>query len=462
MKDKQLTLIRGKHLVTVNANDEIFEDGLVAVEGDRIIDVGPYQALAEKYRNAEHAKRLDYPQGMILPGLVSNHTHTDQCLMRSIGCHLSMEDWVVKVVYQMGTQMGREENYDAARLNMLEMISNGTTCFADSHFVNYAKDGVDGIAQAMAEMGMRGYLSRGTINEHPYPGIPDSIIEDVELVREEAIRCIETYHRSQNQRIRVSVEPICVTDCSEEMMLMLYGLAEQYDTMFQIHAVETYPELCTVRGQYGYGEIEYLERRGMLSERTLLIHSIWISAAEKMLIAQRRAKVNHNPVGNMLLGDGVAPILDLLALGVDVGLGVDGSASNNNQDMVETMKTCALLHRNASLDAKALTAYQVLKLATIGSAKTLHWDDEIGSLEPGKKADLIVVDLTSPAMTPDIAPVNNFVFAGNGRDVSTVMIDGQLIMDKRIFLQADADEIIARANRSARRMAKAAGVYKYI
>ena len=455
------TFIRGKQVITVDSKDTILNDGLVVVEDDKILEVGAYADLKPKYQDVP-GEWVEFPNGVILPGLVCSHTHMDQSLMRGIGCHLPMEQWVTNVVYRMHSKMGRQENYDAARLNMLEMISTGTTCFADSHFVNHFKDGVDGVADAMIEMGMRGYLSRGTIDLHPYPGVPDSIIESVDFVEKEAVRCIETYHNTQNGRIRVSVEPVCVTDCSLDMMKMLYGLAETYDTMFQIHAVETYPEFCTVKGQYGCGEIEFLDRNGMLSERTLLIHSIWITPKEKVLIAQRKANVNHNPAGNMLLGDGTAPIPDLVAMGVNVGLGVDGASTNNSQDMIETMKLGALLHRNSTLNAGVFTAYDMIKMATIGSARAIGWADEIGSLEVGKKADLIVVSTDSPAMTPSLANINNLVFSSCGRDVDTVMIDGRFVMKNRKMLFVDEKEILTRATQTAQRVAEETGVLHLI
>lgn len=455
------TFIRGKQVVTVDFNDTVIDDGLVVVEDEKILEVGAYDTLYSKYRGVQ-GRWVEFPDGVILPGLVSSHTHMDQSLMRGIGCHLPMEQWVTNVVYRMHSKMGREENYDAARLNMLEMISTGTTCFADSHFVNHFKDGVDGIADAMIEMGMRGYLSRGTIDLHPYPGVPDSIIESVDFVQKEAVRCIESYHNTHNGLIRVSVEPVCVTDCSLEMMKMLYAVAEEYNTLFQIHSVETYPEYCTVKGMYGCGEIEFLDRHGMLSQRTLLIHSIWINAKEKVLIAKRKANVNHNPAGNMLLGDGTAPIPDLVAMGVNVGLGVDGASTNNSQDMIETMKIGALLHRNSTLDAGVFSAYDMIKMATIGSAKAIGWADEIGSLEKGKKADLIVVSTSSPAMTPRLANINNLVFSGNGRDVDTVMINGKFVMENRKMLFVDEQEILERATKTAQRVAEETDVIRFI
>ena len=209
-----------------------------------------------------------------------------------------MEQWVTNVVYRMHSKMGRQENYDAARLNMLEMISTGTTCFADSHFVNHFKDGVDGVADAMIEMGMRGYLSRGTIDLHPYPGVPDSIIESVDFVEKEAVRCIETYHNTQNGRIRVSVEPVCVTDCSLDMMKMLYGLAETYDTMFQIHAVETYPEFCTVRSvRLRRDRIPGSQRSCSASARLLIPLHLDRPPRKGPDRVSAKANVNHNPAG---------------------------------------------------------------------------------------------------------------------------------------------------------------------
>ena len=213
---------------------------------------------------------------------------------------------------------------------------------------------------------------------------------------------------------------------------------------------------------YDNGEIEFLDRHGMLSPRTLLIHSIWITPKEKVLIARRGANVNHNPAGNMLLGDGAAPIPDLIAMGVNVGLGVDGASTNNSQDMIETMKLGALLHRNSTLDAGIFTAYDMIKMATIGSAKAIGWADEIGSLEAGKKADLIVVSTDSPAMTPRLANINNLVFSGNGRDVDSVMIDGRFVMKNRQMLLVDEREILSRATQTAQRVAEETGVLQLI
>jgi len=453
--------IRGKYVLTMNSKDEFIKDGIVVIKGDKIEDVGPSKSLIEKYKDVE-GEWLEYPKGVVMPGVVTAHTHLFQSLMKGVGCNLNLDDWVTKVIFPMGMAMGKKESYDAGRLNMIEMISTGTTCFADSHYIIHDPENFDGLAKAVEETGIRGIICRATQSMKYHPDVPDEVIEDAETACIETEKCIEKYHNTLNGRLRVGVEPITPIDCDEEMITKLYKLAEKYDTLFQMHVAETLGELTVVKNTQGMGIMEYLDSLGVLSSRTLLIHSIWISAKEKLLIAKRKANVSHNPLANMIVADGIAPIPDLLTLGVIVGIGVDGAASNNNQDMFEAMKTCALLHRINTLDASVLDAYDVLKMGTIDGAKAIGLDHEIGSLEVGKKADVIVVGTNSIQMTPDVATIANIIFSGNGRDVDTTIIDGEVIMKNREFLNIDVEEVINEANKSAAKMVEEARVFENI
>ncbi|WP_432664826.1 amidohydrolase [Wukongibacter baidiensis] len=453
--------IRGKYVLTMNSKDEFIEDGLVVIKGNKIEDVGPSKPLIEKYKDVD-GEWLEYPKGVVMPGVVTAHTHLFQSLMKGIGCNLNLDDWVTKVIFPMGVVMGKKESYDAGRLNMVEMIRTGTTCFADSHYIIHDPENFDGLAKAVKETGIRGIICRASQSMKYHPDVPDEVIEDAETACIETEKCIKKYHNTLSGRLKVGVEPITAIDCSEEMIISLYELAEKYDTLFQMHVAETLGELTVVKNAKGMGIMEYLDSLGVLSNRTLLIHSVWISSKEKSLIAKRKANVSHNPLANMILGDGIAPVPDLLSLGVTVGIGVDGAASNNNQDMFESMKACVLLHRINTLDASVLNAYDALKMGTIEGAKAIGLDNEIGSLEVGKKADVIVVDANSIHMTPDVATIANIVFSGNGRDVDTAIIDGKVIMKNREFLNIDLEEVIEEANKSAAKMAREAKVFENI
>lgn len=450
MEDKYLFL-KGCKIVTMNNEDEIIDNGVIVTRNDRIDFVGTEADACKKYEGI-HYELMEYDKGMILPGLVTSHTHLFQSLMKGIGCTLNLDDWVTKVIYPMSMMMDFTDCYNAARLNMAEMLRTGTTCFADSHYIVQKDENFDGMAAAAKETGIRAILCRATQNMKYHPDVPGEAIEDTKTALEKTEACIRKYHKSENGRIRVGVEPITPIDCNKETIRGLFALAEKYDTLFQCHAAESIGELTIVKNAQKMGIMEYLNSLGVLSKRTMIIHCIWISAKEQQLLADTNTNVSHQPLANMILGDGIAPVPELLSRGVNVGIGVDGAASNNNQDMIESMKAAALLHRVHTLDAGVLSAYDVLKMGTMGSAKCLGLDKEIGSLEVGKKADIIVVDTNSLHLTPAVDPVANMIFSGNGRDVDTTIVDGNVLMKGKRFTQLDEQEIIDRAVQSAEKM----------
>ena len=454
--------VHGRYVLTVNKKDDFIDDGLVVIKNDRIEAVGPYKELVDRYKHCQ-GEWLDYEDGLVMPGLVTNHTHLYQALMKGVGSNLCLDDWVIKIIYPMALAMDKNDFYDIVRFNIQEMISTGTTCFCDSMYHQHNLDNMDGIAAAVKDMKMRGIIVRALQSQNFDERIPDAAAEsDFDITERESRRIIKQYHNTENGRIRVGLEALSPYDCSEEAIKKLYKIAEECDVRFQMHVAEAVSEKIRIRSEHNMGVIEYLDSLGILSERTLLIHSIWVTSDEIKLIAARGAKVAHNPVSNMLLADGICRVPEMLASGVNVGLGVDGAASNNNQDMFETMKTFVLLHRVNELDASVFTPYDAIKLATIESARTIGWDDEIGSLEPGKKADLIVVKTNSCFIGPTIDVVTNVVFSGNGRDVDTTIIDGNVLMKNRQFTEFDAEEIFKRGNSCAHRIASKCDIMKVV
>ncbi|MFQ9891961.1 MAG: amidohydrolase family protein [Emergencia sp.] len=449
-KEKYL-YIKGQKLVTMNSSDDIIDHGVVVVK-DNIIDFVGTEREAEKKYAPDECEFLKYENGLILPGLVTSHTHLFQSLMKGIGTTLNLDDWVTKVIYPMSMAMDKNDCYNAGRLNMAEMIRTGTTCFADSHYIVQKDENFDGMAEAVRATGIRAILCRATQNMKYHPDVPTEAIEDDETALRKTEMCIKKYHNTENGRLRIGVEPITPIDCTETTIKGLFALAEKYDTLFQCHAAESFGELTTIKNTKNQGIMEYLNSLGVLSARTMIIHCIWISAMEQQLLSDTQTKVSHQPLANMILADGIAPIPELISRGVTIGMGVDGAASNNNQDLFECMKAAALLHRVNTLDAGVLSAYDVLKMSTMGSAKCIGLDQEIGSLEVGKKADIIVVDNHSLHLTPAIDPIANIVFSGNGRDVDTTIIDGRILMKDKKLVCLDEQEVVDLANISAAKM----------
>ena len=401
---------------------------------------------------------MDYKDSVIIPGLVCNHTHLFQILFRGLGENLTVSDWVTDMIFPLSTFMGEEEAYLAGLLAQMELIRTGSTCFADSHYIHVDKKSIDGLAKSVEETGMRGMLVRATQNIKFSPLVPDVFMEDYDTVERETVRCIETYHNKLNGRLKMAPEAINLMDCDEKMLRLIYELSETYGTGFHMHTAESVDEVAVVRATTGLRPIEYLNDMGLLGPKTLLAHCVWITPKEQKMLADTGTKVAHNPVSNLMLGDGIAPIPELLELGVDVGIGVDGAASNNSQDMFEAMKFCLLQHRANWIDASIIKPEDVLEMATIQSAKTLRMEDEIGSLEEGKKADITICGTNQIQMTPNVKPISNLVMSTNGFNVDTVIIDGKIVLENKEFTKINKNEIIEQANKKIDEMIKKAGL----
>lgn len=456
-------LINGGLVFTMNETRDVIDGGAVLIK-DNIIEKVGKKAKVEEFvaKHNIEAEIIDCEDSVIMPGLVCNHTHLFQVLYRGLGENLTVSDWVTNMIFPLSTYMGEEEAYLAGLLAQMELIRTGTTCFADSHYIHVDKRSMDGLAKSVEETGMRGMLVRATQNIKFSPLVPDIFLEDYDVVERETVRCIETYNNTLNGRLKMVPEAINIMDCDEKMLILLYELSETYDTGFHMHTAESVDEIAVVKATKGLRPIEYLDKMGLLGPKTLLAHCVWITPREQKILADTGTKVAHNPVSNLMLGDGIAPIPELLELGVDVGIGVDGAASNNSQDMFEAMKFCLLQHRANWIDASIIKPEDVFEMATIQSAKTLRMEDEIGSLEPGKKADITICGLDQIQMTPNVKPLSHLVMSANGFNVDTVIIDGEIVLKDKEFTKIDKDEIIDRANKKIREMIKKAGLEELI
>lgn len=430
-------LITGGTVLTVNETNELFEDGAVFIEHGRIADVGDPAALNAKYPNAE---RLDATGQVVLPGLVNLHLHSG--LIRGTAEDMPVFEWLTKYVDPKHRALTEELAYAAARLSYAEGILSGTTCVMDMYRFMHR------CAEAADQLGVRATLAPYVVDK---PGMDyfESLEKNERLVRE--------YSGAAGGRIQVWFALEHLTYCTEGAYRQAAELAAKYGTGIHTHGEESIEMARRLHRETGRWPVELFYDRGILGPRTVLAHCVWLQPEEMELLAKTGTSVAHCPVSNLKLASGIAPIKELLDLGVNVGIGTDGVKENNNLDMLEELKFVPLLQKARLLDATAVPAETALRMATIDGAKALGLDHEIGSLEVGKKADLIVVDFRKHHLTPIIRgkynnAVSNLVYAASGSDVSHVFVEGRPLMKDRKLLTADAEQIRLEAQEAAEKL----------
>ncbi|MFA7382437.1 MAG: amidohydrolase [Desulfurivibrionaceae bacterium] len=414
-------------ILTLDPDNTVVEDGAVAIAGDTIVEVGERAPLAGKYRGVE---QLAQPHGLVMPGLINSHTHAAMACFRGLADDLPLMTWLTQYIFPAEAHLNGELVYHASLLSMAEMIKSGTTSFCDMYLFAGA------VARAAADSGMRGWLGE-VLYDFPSPnyGAPENGIAYLEELFAE--------YRG-HPLISITVDPHAVYTCSPELLTRLKGVAEKNGAAYVIHLSETKDEVKDCLARYGKSPVMHLDSLGILDGQVIADHCVVLTEAEIGLLAERGVRVAHCPESNMKLASGVAPVPDLLAAGVTVGLGTDGSASNNDVDLFGEMDSAAKLHKVHRLDPTVMSAETTLRLATMGGAALLGAQSLIGSLEPGKKADLIVLDMNKPHLTPMYSIPSHLVYAVNGSDVVHSVINGRVVMRDRRLLTMDEDAVLRK------------------
>jgi 5-methylthioadenosine/S-adenosylhomocysteine deaminase len=431
-------LIINGTVVTMDTHGTCIEDGAVALKAGRIAGVG----TAADFRSWTAGEIIDARGGLILPGLVNAHTHLPMSLFRGLADDLPLEQWLNEHIFPAETGHIDALNVRlGARLSMAEMLLGGTTTFCDGYFL------ADAIAQAVAEVGLRAVLGQGVI-DFPAPGVPDP---------EQKIQVAETFVAQWQGRcalIQPSIFCHAPYTCSARTLQDAKAAAARQKVIFQIHLAETQAEARQCRKIHGCSPVQYLHRLGLLDQRTLLVHAVWVDCADIAVLARSGARIAHCPESNMKLASGVAPIPDMLAAGLAVGLGTDGCASNNDLDMWSEMDMAAKLHKVHRLDPTVMDAAAVLRMATIEGARALGLDGQIGSLEPGKQADLVIIDMDRPHLTPLYDPHSHLIYAVHAADVRHVMVAGRTLVRDHALLTIDLESLLDQARRTGRKIKK--------
>jgi len=437
-------LIKNGFIITIDQKRSIIKDGGLAIEGNKIVDLGKTDEISKKYS----ANKVIDAKGMaILPGLINTHTHLFQTLMKSLGDDMKLFDWWPKVIGPLSVNLKKESCYYAALAGCIELIKSGCTCTLDNHYPFPIPGLADECIKAFVDIGIRAVEAMGSQDrDKPYFPIPKELIMDTEEAIKENTKLIEGWHRKANGRINVWPGPGAPFTCSDELLEKAYELSKKYSVGITMHLHESKDEVSRWKEETGYTPIQYYDKKiKFLDSNLLAVHCVWLEDEDIKVLAKHGIKVSHNPISNMYLASGISPIPKLLSSGITVSLGVDGAASNNNQDMFELMKTTVLLHKVSSLNPLAITAEKVLEMATIDGAKALGLESEIGSIEIGKKADIVLIDLKSFNMVPLNRIVSQLVYCGKSFNVDTVIIDGKIVMEKRVLKTINEAEAIEKA-----------------
>jgi 5-methylthioadenosine/S-adenosylhomocysteine deaminase len=408
----------------------VIENGAVAIIGQRIVAVGSSAEIARRYTSM---RMINAAGKVVMPGLINTHTHVPMVLFRGIADDLLLPEWLQKYIFPAEAKNVDEEFVRwGTRLGCLEMIRGGTTTYVDMYYYE------DAIADETAKAGMRGVLGE-TVLDFP---APDNKTWDA------AMSYAEKFVKKWKGHALIvpAIAPHAPYTVSTDHLKQTHAFSQRLGVPLVIHIAEDPSETKTIKERYNASSVAYLESLNFLDNRVIAAHMVWPTTEDIKTLAARDVGVAHCPQSNMKLAAGAAPVPQMLKAGVNVGLGTDGAASNNDLDMWEEIDTAAKLHKFVSKDPTTLNAKQALELATIGGARAIHLDKEIGSLEAGKRADLIIVGMDSDHQTPLYNVYSHLVYATKASDVQTVLINGKMVMQNRRVLTIDERSVRAKAN----------------
>jgi 5-methylthioadenosine/S-adenosylhomocysteine deaminase len=430
-------IVTGGTVVTMDGARRILEDGAIAVKGDSIQAVGPQTEIKAKYSATQE---IDARGKLVLPGFINGHTHAPMVLLRGLKDDVTLDVWLKNYIFPAEARNVNEEFVRwGTRLAAAEMIRSGVTTFVDMYYFE------DAIAEETKAAGMRGILGESWLD---FP-VPDNKNEV-----EAAAYSEKFLQRWQGDSlIHAAVAPHSIYLCSPKTLHDAQALAQKYRAPILIHVAEIKKELDDSLAQNKATPVEYMERLGLLGPDVIAAHCVWVKESDSELLAKHQVGCVHNPSSNMMLSSGVAPVIEERAAGVAVGLGTDGpSGSNNDLNLMEEIDLAAKLQKIIKMDPRALGAKAAVEMATIEGARAVHLDKQIGSLEVGKKADMILLNLDVPNAVPMYDVYSQIAYALKASDVQTVMIGGRIVMRDRRLLTINEREVLAKAREYGRKV----------
>ena len=422
-----------KNALILNPNDFENKQQSLLIKDDLIAEIAPQidESKADKIIDAEGK--------ILLPGLVNTHTHLSMTLFRGVADDLALDTWLNDNIWPLEANLNGDYCYIGALLGAVEMIKSGTTTFSDMYF--YMED----VARAVDEAGLRAVLSYGMIDFGDAERRESEIKENLDL--------FNSCNGMADGRIKVFLGPHSPYTASEDLLIKVRELADEYNMGIHIHVSETEKEINDVSEEKGLRPFEYLDKIGFLGPDVVAAHCVWLSDEEIEIIKKRGVKVSHNPCSNMKLASGISPVSKMIENDICVSIGTDGASSNNNLDLIEELKIASLLQKVSTLDPKVLTSDEAIEMATIKGAEALGLDSEIGSIEVGKKADIILIDTNEANMVPDSTSLSsNVVYSANGSNVDTTICNGKILMENKKLTVLDEEEIYDKAKQAIKEL----------
>ena len=425
-----------KNALILNPNNFENKKQSLLIKDDLIAEI------AETIDEGNVDKIIDAEGKILLPGLINTHTHLSMTLFRGLADDLSLDSWLNDHIWPMEANLNGDYCYIGALLGAVELIKSGTTTFSDMYF--YMED----VARAVEDAGIRAVLSYGMID------FGDAEKREAEI--EENLQLFKSCNGMADGRIKVFFGPHSPYTASEDLLIKVRELADEYNMGIHIHVSETEKEINDSLDEKGLRPFEYLEKIGFLGPDVVAAHCVWLSDEEIEIIKKHNVKVSHNPCSNMKLASGIAPVSKLIENDICVSIGTDGASSNNNLDLIEELKTASLLQKVSTLDPKVLTSDEAITMATIKGAEALGLENEIGSIEVGKKADIILIDTNSANMVPDSSSLSsNVIYSANGSNVDTTICNGKILMENKKLTVLDEQEIYDKAKKAIKELKEA-------
>lgn len=418
-------LIKNAYIVTmvspISKADLLIENGIIT-------EIGMIDHTADRV--------IDASGKVVMPGLINTHTHLAMSVFRGYADELELMDWLSQKIWPVEKKLTEKDVYWASMLSMIEMIQSGTTTFNDHYFMESE------VARAAVEIGMRACLTNSVIGAG----------EEAEAALEAEKKLYENWNGASNDRIRVMVGLHAPYSCSPEVIQKAVQLAKSLSVPLHIHYLETQDEVDQIQQKYGKDVTSFLQELGLFDVKTILAHGVQMKEQDRKTLAQYDTAISHNPISNQKLGSGIAPVQEMLEAGLTVALGTDGAGSTNTLDMFEEIKAATYLQKVSHNRATALSGYEALQMATINGAKALGLEKEIGSLEVGKKADVILIDLNKAHLVPVHDIYSTLAYSVNGSDVETVIINGKIVMENGHLVTVDEEQVKEQVNQAVNRL----------
>ncbi|MBM0066373.1 5'-deoxyadenosine deaminase [Alkalicoccobacillus gibsonii] len=435
-------LIKQAELITMNKEEESFV-------GDLLIEGTTIKAIGSNLGDVKADKVIDGRGRTVIPGFVQTHIHLCQTAFRGKGDDLELMDWLQKRIWPLEAAHDEESIYYSAMLGIGELIQSGTTSIVDMETVHHT----DSAFQAISQTGIRALAGKVMMDKGTE--VPKALQENTQQSIQESVDLLEKWHNYDQGRIQYAFTPRFVVSCTEPLLKEVQALSDHYQVKVHTHASENRGEIEIVQAETGMRNVVYLDHLGLANERLILAHCVWLDEQEKKILKDRGVKVTHCPGSNLKLASGIAEIPDLLSQDIAVSLGADGAPCNNNLDMFNEMRLAALIqkpvHGPTSMDART-----VFRMATLGGAKAIGLDHEIGSLEVGKKADIAILNLNDFHTYPsfDVDTISRIVYSATRADVETTIINGKIVMENRIMKTLDKQLVLSESNRVMKRLVK--------